>query len=134
DSLFMNYALFGNLGNYGNSSAYYFLQDTNCHPQTFTMHALFANFHLSSYAGKYSSDLRSLQTMYQQISKYGTMFLIAISPNKLSNVHVTVETGEKSSVSINGKETSDTKIIYDALLDNLASVQQSQPLPIRNAD
>jgi len=143
DSLFVNYALFSNLTRYGNSSAYYFLMNTNCHPHAFTIIDLFAKFNLANYGKKYQSDFQVLQKMYREASQYGTMFLISIPPDKLYNVHNTVEKGEASSVMINGKETFDTKTIYDALLDNPQSIKQvtgetfGMDLPsqrIRNAD
>lgn len=135
NSLFMNYALFGNLGNYGNSSAYYFLSDTNCYSQTFTTEDLFKKFSLDLYAKKYQLNLQELQNLYKKTSTFGTIFLISIPSNKISNVHVTIQKGAPASVAINGKETTDTKIIYDALLDNPASIIQQDPGYVsRNAD
>ena len=126
DILFMNSAIFGNVTNFGSSTAHYWLsnRDQSANKNlNITLKAFFKSFNLESLYDKYQKEFEELARIHQSASKHGEILLISVSPDKLDNVISTHSGGGLRPVLINDKIVRNTKEILDSIKNNPKDVK-----------
>ncbi len=127
--LFMNYALFGNTGNLGNSSVGYAAGNDNVGSINISLKNVFNYLGHKYIYKKYEKQLQELEQEYKGLSKYGSMVVIGVPEDKLADsVYLATDFGQKVKMYIEGiGETDDIKTIIVAL-------RYALPERIKNSD
>ncbi len=115
--LFMNYALFGNTDNLWSSSVGYAVKNHNEGKINISLKNVFNYLGHEDIYKKYEKQLQELEQEYQGLSKYGSMVVIGVPEDKLSDsVYLTTSRGQKKKIHIEGiGETDDIKTIITTL-------------------
>jgi len=125
DSLFMNHALFGNSTNNGNCSLSYFKNSSSCYSgDVYDAQQILNTFKLGHLYTKYQTEFEELRKLHNAATQHGNMLLISIAEKDLHRLHPTIEDGTLAPVEIEGKKTSDMKLILNTLITNPTLIQQ----------
>lgn len=119
DILFMNSAIFGNCYNEGSCTAHYWYAnfDWSSQKHAIDVSDVFKTFKLEEVYKKHSANLKALDELHKQCSKRGEVLLISVPKNMLKYVICTQAGGGIKEVIVNGKYTSDSQTILDAVKD-----------------
>lgn len=117
ERLFMNYAIFGNAGNPGCCSAWYWFKD---HDQSYTQIStedLFTKMSMESHYKKYAQKLETLENLHKESSTYGNLLLLSFTPKQMSECVIPADVGgNRLSVTMSyWRTTYNTKKILDEL-------------------
>jgi len=127
DRLFMNYAAFGNSGNWGSCSASYWLEAHDFSNIYISVQDLFEKMKKANLYEKYEDKLNQLEKLHESSSKYGNMLLLSFTPEQLKKCVIPAgSNGQRFAVTLaDGTRTFDTKKILDALKKEKHGVENS---------
>ena len=120
---FLNDSLFGNIKIDGsNSFPHYFFENWNvgnAYSQSNTiLNDIFKGYGYSDIYTVFGAELTALDNEYMQLSKYGTLYQIAVPRNDVDKTVAVAESGGyHRQLTINGEKTRDMHKIVDAIND-----------------
>ncbi len=115
-----NHSLTGNLGNYGECTAYFFADNSNISSPTFDLNKLFAQYNLTTYYEKYKAEIdKALEFEMHG----GVLLQLAFTPDLINKtIYASRAFGSKSDVSINETKEENPSVILNALIQRPFSV------------
>ncbi len=119
--IFLNPALFSNLGNRGSHTPNYVLKDYNQHNTTFDSYTIFENNGLEKYHEKYKKQLMCLEERFRSSIPGGILLRITAPSNVAKNVmgiYPAKSGGFKTTKNIDEKDTDDAIQFCHALRTN----------------
>lgn len=105
-SLFMNQALFGNVGHPGSCTAYLFFNNMSITPLNISQHSFFEHFGMGKYFDTYKDDIEKLEKLHKEAQRAdsGNLLQISIPADKMSYIKTIDGSGDpRISKTIDGR-------------------------------